>query len=511
MKTITRSLIPLAFACAAAQGCRGPAAAPRPVHAGRLVIAADPATGRPPFTFSPPDQALLDEIGHATFAYFWNAASPDTGMVPDRTGSEVVSAAGVGFQLASLCVGARRGWVPRRDAEARALLILRSLEAEPTNRKAGLFFHFLSPRDASPRRVGGEHTVSTIDSAILFAGMLCAGQYFGGPTAEIADRLFADADWSFFLGDPDDAPPGRFVSLGWRPDDDADPTGAGSLIPYYWIDSGDEHRLVTFLAACAPDPAHRVDASVYWNLRRQIGWDEATGYVVWFPYSGALFTAFFAHCFINYAALGPDDPAAHGVPHRARVDWWENSRRTVALHRARAIANPLGLPTLGPDAWGLSACDGPEGYIVPGLYPEPVDMIGAEVWRDFADYQPEQDWGGGVVPPYAAGAALMFEPENALRALRRYRSLTDAAGRPGVWRGGAPGGAGFADAFTLDARGRVDWAAADLLAIDQGPLLLGIENARSGLLWDLFMGHPEVRAGIERLGVGERRSGRPPQ
>lgn len=508
MKTITRSTILCFAATIPAVGCGGPRTVHTPdplrVDANKLVIEPAPGTARPPFAFSSQDEALLDEIAHATFNYFWNAVTPETRMVYDRTGSDVVSAAGVGFQLATLPVGAERGWVSPDEAETRALTILHALDAAPTNRKAGLFYHFLNPHDASPRRVGAELTVSTVDSALLFAGMLAAGQYFGGESAEIADRLFADADWSFFLGSPDraGAPTGPFISLGWKPTSDADPTGDGELIPYYWIDSGDEHRLVTFLAVCAPNPDHRVDPQVYWNLRRRIGYHEGAGHMVWFPYSGSLFTAFFAHCFIDYAALGTDNPAEAGVTQRARVDWWENSRRTVLLHRDRALENLLGFPTLGPDAWGLSACDGPSGYIVPGLFPTSVEMIGATPNDDFSTYQPEQNWGGGVVATYAAGASIMFEPDLAVRALRNYRGLTTAAGEPGVWRGGPPDGLGLADAFTLDGEGTVAWSASDLLAIDQGPMLLGIENARSGLIWRLFMSSAAISGGIDRLGLG---------
>ncbi len=510
MKTLYQySIFCLSFASVVVSGCAGPKIADNPdplrVHAGQLVIDAAPGATKPPFAFHPDDDTLLEEIGHATFAYFWNSVCPQTGMVYDRSSSDTVSTAGVGFQLAALVIGAERGWVSREDAEDRTLKIVRALDAEPTNRKAGLFYHFINPGDATPRRLGAELTVSTIDSALLFSGLLAAGQYFGGETAQTADRLFADADWTFFLvtPEPDRMPDQRFISLGWKPLSDDEPTGTGKLIPYSWIDSGDEHRLVTFLAVCAPNPEHRVDPSVYWNLRRRIGWHEGIGHFVWLPYSGSLFTAFFAHCFINSATLGLDNPSAAGVEHRARVDWWENSRRTVLMHRAMAIANPHGFPTLGPDAWGLSACDGPTGYIVPGLFPERVEMIGAEPGKDYSTYEPEQKWDGGVVAPYAAGASIMFTPAQSLRALRNYRELRDPSGGLGVWQGGPPKGPGFADAFTLDEGGFVNWVATDHLAIDQGPMLVGIENARSGLIWQLFMGHGTVRAGLERLGLSE--------
>lgn len=488
-------------------GCSGPVTQEDPltVHADQVVIASDRATPRPPFRFSAENARLLDEIQEATFHFFWTAASPETGMVYDRTSSDVVSIAGVGFQLAALPIGVERGWITRAQGEARARQILEALEREPSNRKAGLFYHFINPHDASARRVGRELVVSTVDSALLFAGMLVAGEYFGGDLAADADRLFAAADWSFFLADPGGgAPETRFLSLGWKPLADDRPTGDGELLPYYWLDAGDEHRLTTLLGVAAPEPAHRVPPETYWSLRRQLGWHEGQGHIVWFPYSGALFTSFFAHLFIDYASLGTDNPSAHEQTHRAGVDWWENSRRTVHLHRDRAIANPEGWPTLGPDAWGFSAGDGPDGYLVSGQFPASVTMIGAEAGRDFSTYQARDNWGGGVIAPYAAGASIMFEPELAVAALRFARGVTGPDGAPGVWRAGPPDGWGFADAFRLGPDGTADWVAEDFVAISQGPLLLGIENARTGLISRLFMSHPGVKAGLDHLGLTHR-------
>lgn len=490
-------------------GCSGPdpVADPLVAHADRVVIAPARGTPRPPFRFSASDALLLDEIQEATFHFFWTAVSPETGMVYDRTSSDVISVAGVGFQLAALPIGVERGWITRDQGETRARQILDALEREPSNRKAGLFYHFINPHDASARRVGRELVVSTVDSALLFAGMLVAGQYFGGDIAADADRLFAAADWSFFLAEPGGGaspPSGRYLSLGWKPLADDRPTGDGELLPYYWLDAGDEHRLTTLLGVAAPEPAHRVPTETYWSLRRQLGWHEGQGHIVWFPYSGALFTAFFAHLFIDYAALGTDNPSAHGQTHRAGVDWWENSRRSVHLHRDRAIANPDGLPTLGPDAWGFSAGDGPDGYLVSGQFPTPVTMVGAEPGRDFSTFPAENNWGGGVIAPYAAGTSIMFEPQLAVAALRFARGVSGPGGSPGVWRAGPPNGWGFADAFRLGPDGRTDWVAEDFVAISQGPLLLGIENARTGLVSRLFMQHPAVRAGLDQLDLHPR-------
>ena len=468
------------------------------VDAGSVVIASPAGTPRPPFVFSESDDLLLDEIEHATFEYLWSAVSPETGMVYDRTSSDVISIAGVGFQLAALPIGVERGWIAKERAEERARLILSSLENAPSNRKAGLFYHFINPHDASARRVGRELVVSTVDSALLFSGMLVAGQYFGGDVQAMSDRMFAQANWSFFLAEPgDEAPPGEFLSLGWKPNSDDEPTGDGELLPYFWLDCGDEHRLATLLGVCALNPEFRVPTASYWSLRRQLGQHEGQGHIVWFPYSGALFTSFFAHLFIDYNAYGVDDPSAHGQSHRASVDWWENARRTVHLHRDRAIANPLGLPTLNEHAWGFSASDGPDGYLVSGQFPETVEMIDAMPNRDFADYQPTDHWGDGVIAPYSPGSTIMFEPGLAVDALRYARGLQGPNDEAGVWRGAW----GFADAYRVGADGRTDWVAEDFVAISQGPLLLAIENARSGLIWSLFHTNPAVADGVDRLGL----------
>ncbi len=470
----------------------------RRVHAERVTIEPARGTPRPPFAFSEQDDRFLDEVEHATFTYFMQAVSPETGMVYDRTSSDVISIAGVGFQLAALPIGVERGWTTREDAQARARLIIQSLMNEPSNRKNGLFYHFINPHDASARRVGRELVVSTVDSALLFSGMIVAGQYFGGDIKDDVDQLIAGADWSFFLGDPDAGMPDTpYLSLGWKPQSDADPTGAGELLPYYWIDSGDEHRLATLLGVCAPDPQHRIPSDIYWGLRRQLGWHDGQGEIVWFPYSGALFTSFFAHLFIDYSSLGTDHPSRHGVPQRASVDWWENSRRIVNMQRDRAIENPMGLPTLSADLWGFSASDGPDGYLVSGLFPERVEMLGALPERDFSSYEPRDHWGDGVVAPYAPGSAIMFEPDLAVQSLKTARDTPREPGIEPVWEPDW----GFRDAFRLDEHGKIDWVAEDYVAISQGPLILAIENARTGLIWELFMSYPPLQDGFTRLGL----------
>lgn len=467
-------------------------------------IVSPAGTPRPPFLghFSKADEDFLDDVQHAAFLYFWRTSDPATGFIPDRTTKpHVASVAGIGFQLSALPIGVERGWVTLNEARDRALLILQSLAARPEIRKAGFFQHFIDAHSAGLHTDTLEHVVSTIDSALLFSGLLTAGSYFGGDVRRAADSLFEHADFRFFLSGDDEPEAWKrgFVSLGWKPDSLDDAAGAGSVLPYYWIDSGCEHRLVAFLGACAPRESHRLSTHHYYSLRRTLGTDEAGGPMVWFPYSGALFVNQFSHCWVNYAAIGPDSPAAHGFApdRRARVDWWENSRRHTLMHRRKAVALSSQFPTFGPNAWGLSASDCPKGYCVPGLFPDPLPMPGARPLFDFAPDRPRDNPGDGTIAPYAAGTSIMFEPDLALAALRYARSLKTSDGQPLLWRDPAQGGYGFLDAYNLGAA----WVAEDYVAIDQGPLLLAIENARTGLIWRLFHQHPWVAAGAARLGL----------
>jgi hypothetical protein len=472
-----------------------------PQRAADVMIASPAGVKRPPFTFAAEDERLLDDVQRGAFWFLWNECSPTTGMVVDRSSVTFASAAGVGFQLSALPIGVERGWVTREQASQRAVQILTALEANPENRMGGLFYHFLTGADAGPVPTD---VVSTIDSALLFAGVLTAASYFGGEVRERGDRLFEQADWAFFVErKPRSHEPfmNGFISLGWQPDDYAKPTGSGKLKPYYWADCGDEHRLVTFLAAAAPKPEHRVDPTLYFKLRRPLGDYKGTGPMVYLPWSGALFTNFFAHCFMNYAAAGPDNPAAAGVERRPRVDWWENSRRAVALHRVKAEEASAKYPNLGPNAWGLTACDVPKGYGVPGVYPKALSFAEWKPGVDVAEWTPKDDFGDGTLGCYGAGCSVMFEPQAALAALRHYRGLKAKDGRPLVWREPSPDPTkdhyGFLDSFIR----AHDWVAKDYVAIDQGPLILAIENARTGRVWAWFHAHPWVRAGTERVGI----------
>ncbi len=496
-----RTIASVLVAASLSAGCAAhqPAAEQAPPDTTRIPsVLANSQTPRPPFHFSPEDQLFLEQVQHGAFNFLYHGAVPQTGMVPDRSSGSIVSVAGVGFQLAALCIGVEHAWITREQGQARALQILDVLARDAAIRHEGLFQHFLDGKTGGRHSDKGmEHVVSTTDTAWLFSGMLVASQYFAGDVQTKADEIFAQANWNAFLSGNEAKPHERgYISLGWR---SPEPARAGGMLPFYWADSGCEHRVVTFLAVCAPRDEFRIDPATYYKLRRPLGDYADIGPMVYLPFSGALFTAAFSHCFIDYAAMGPDDPTAFGFPSKPRVDWWENSRRLTRLHQVKCAENPKKLPTLGENAWGLTASDYPGGYQVPGLFPNPIAMPWAIPEFDYAVFFPREDYGDGTIAPYGAGSAIMFDPVRSLAALRHYRSLTGPDGQPLAWRDPASGGYGFLDAFRVGRTGETPWVDQDCLAIDQGPMLVAIENARTGLIWKLFHAHPYVKEGAARV------------
>lgn len=463
------------------------------------VVVAPPDASKPPYSFEPDDVAFLDDVQRGCLNYFLHEIDPFTGMVLDRTGLDVISVAGVGFQLTALSIADHRGWLDHAEAEARVHKILRSLHANSSNRERGLFYHYLRPGSAGRSPDGYEDVVSTVDTALLFAGLITASAHFGDDVACLADQLVADGDWSsFVLENPSDTTVRGFISLAWQ-DQGGDDFQDG-LLPFAWADAGDEQRLVTFLAAAAPVTQHRVNWDNYFRLRRTLGRDRDNNFVAWFPWSGALFTSFFSHMWIDYARQGTDDPASFDVPNRPGVDWWENSRRLAKYHRDLAIENPLNLPGIGQNVWGLSASDGQGGYLVPGLFPPIAAQQFGQIGIDHLRIEPADNWEDGTIAPYTAGSTIMFDPDPAIEALRQYRAFADDA--PGLWASPETGGYGFADSFRLGVGGSPVWVAPDRVAIDAGPLMIAIENARSTFVWDTFRSHPFIEAAWDRRDAG---------
>jgi hypothetical protein len=423
--------------------------------------------------FTPAQEAMLDEIQRGCFLYFWKDVGKPSCLAKDRHKGPVSSVAAVGFQLSSLPIGVERGWITRQEGEQRALQVLRCLMDGKDNQREGLYLHFVNLDTGGLSDTGYEVLVSTVDSALFIAGAIPAGEYFGGEVKDRVDRLVAGANWRFFATGPD----GR-LSMGWAPKDRKRMDGAGTFHRLHWRIASDEERITYFLAVGSPVPDHAVDPRVYMGLERVIKrWKDLPPHAV--SVQGTLFHYFFSHCWIDYRSLPADNPSAFGID-APRIDWFENSRRAVLTHRHRCLEQRGRFKTLTNRIWGLSACAGRDGYLVPEIQPNGID---------------KDNWYDGTVAPYAAGASIMFAPAEALDALQAMRALKDPDGRPFVWRDPADGGYGLVDCFNLDQ----GFASDDYVGIDHGPLLLGIENARTGRIWKLFMQSDTARRAVARL------------
>jgi len=461
---------------------QGPAAAQPSAATPERIVASPESLAAWRYEFSPADEELLDEIQRGCFNYFWREVGSPACLAKDKTSDTVCSVAAVGFQLSSLPIGVERGWITREEGHTRALTALRALTARKDNKKFGIYLHFVDENtggqpDYSRTKYRYELTASTIDHALLQAGAMTAAEYFGGDVATAAAPILEDANWLAMFDDQTGT-----MTMGWKASTDRGVAGLGAKSKAHWQWCSDEERLVDLLAVGAPE-GHAVEPAVYYHLRRIVKQhDEMPPYVV--SWNGSLFTYFFSHCWIDYRHLAADNPAKFGEAGPA-VDWFENSRRATLTHRVRCIEVSNKFPTLGENRWGLAPCSFREGYYVHEVRPNISDH---DVWY------------GGVLPPYAAASAIMFTPQESLAALREYRSLNGPDGKPLAWRDPADGGYGFVDSFRLDPPYGQD----DNLGIDQGPMLLAIENARTGLIWRLFMRHPAARRALERLELRAR-------
>jgi hypothetical protein len=453
---------------------------------------AAPATTAPIGTASPNDP-FLDTVQTRTFHWFWDNTDPRTGLTPDRWPARTFSSVGaIGFGLSSYIVGAERGYVSRAEAADRALATLKYLWQLPQGSGTtgvagyqGFFYHFLRFDDG----LRFEHVeLSSIDTALLLIGALSCEQYFDGSSGSepavraYADSLYRRANWQWFASPK---PPG--VAMGWHPETS---TGQGNEFagfnPYNWV-GYDEGMLLYVLALGSP--TFPIDSTA---------WDQWTSGYQWREYYGQahvnfppLFGHEYSHVWIDFRGIQDAFMRAHGI------DYFENTRRATYAQRSYAIENPNGWTGYGATVWGLTAADGAKD----------TTLVVDGRTRNFFTYRARGAAATGVeddgtLAPTAAGGSIPFAPEIALPALKemRRRYGSDLFGQYG-----------FVDAFNPTYRfgGRlpagkivpnVGWFDTDYLGIDQGPILLMIENYRTGLIWKLMRSSPYIRRGLERAG-----------
>jgi len=406
-----------------------------------------------PNTFSN-SNAFLDYLQQANFDYFWYAANPANGLIPDRsTAGSACSIASVGFGLTAIGIGIDHGWISRTQGVTRVMATLNTFLNGPQGPGTtgvigynGWFYHFLDMNTAL-RSPGSE--LSSIDTALLLSGILYCKQYFNGTNANetsirmMSDSIFNRVNWTWM------AQGSQAVAMGWQPTTGF--SGYGNWIGY---DEGMILYLLGLGTATNPLPA---SAWSYWTS----GYTWATYYGQSFVPFPPLFGHEYSHCWIDFRHI------ADAYMNSQSSTYFENSRRAALAQQSYCIANPLGWVGYGSNVWGLTASDDPSGYEAHGTPPALND--------------------DGTIAPTAAGGAIAFAPDISLPTLQYLYTN----GKNALW---TP--YGFIDAFNQS----VSWYDNAELGIDQGPIVIMIENYRTQRPWRLFMQNAEIQRGLAQAG-----------
>lgn len=415
----------------------------------------------------------LETLQRETFRYFVKEANPSNGLIADKTQPGAPSSiAAVGLALSSYPVGVTRGFMSRPDAVQRTLATLRFFDASVQGTEVdatgykGFYYHFLDMR--SGQRVW-TCELSTVDSAFLFAGMLTAAAFFLDDTddereiRDLADKLYRRADWQWAQNG------GVTVCQGWRPE--------SGFLSYRW--QGYDEAMFLYLLGLG-SPTYPLPAESYAAWTSSYEWRRIYGHEL--LYSGPLFTHQISHLWFDLRGLR--DEYMRGKD----SDYFENSRRATYVQQRYAIDNPRGFSDYRECCWGISASDGPG--------PDRIAIGGRQ--RVFFDYLARGVPDGpddGTIAPWAVVASLPFAPEIVLPTLDYFINHVDLKTEDRC---------GFKATFNPTHPDRSEnpfgWVSPWQYGLNQGPIVLMIENYRSGLPWRLMRSSPYVTCGLRRAG-----------
>ncbi|MBT0812411.1 Ig-like domain-containing protein [Litoribacter ruber] len=396
-----------------------------------------------------PDEELLTKVQEHTFRYFWDFAHENSGLARERnTSGNLVTIGGSGFGVMAIIVGVERNFITRNEAVERWEKIVDFLDA--ADRFYGVWPHWLNGNDGSVIPFStSDNGGDLVETAFMIQGLLTVQAYLDESQpreraiSEKITQLWREVEWDWYTRGGQDV-------LFWHYSPDQQ---WAMNLPI----QGYNECLITYVLAAA-SPTHSIEKSVYDN-----GWARSGNmvnggafYDIPLPlgedYGGPMF-------FSHYSFLGLDPRNLQDQ----YANYWEQSVNHTLINRAYCIDNPSGFVGYGENSWGLTASDNHLGY---------------------SAHSPRNDL--GVITPTAALSSFPYTPEESMEALKFfYYTLGDR-----LW-----GEYGFHDAFNPTE----EWYADSYLAIDQGPILLMIENHRTGLLWDLFMQNNEVRNGLNKL------------
>ncbi len=418
-------------------------------------------------------EAELELLQRESFSYFVHETNPANGLVIDKTAPDwPASIAATGFALAAYPVGVERGFMSRAAAVERALTTLRFFCNSPHGPEAdatgyqGLYYHFLDMRTG---RRAWQCELSTVDSAFLLAGALTAREYFDADTADeheigtLADALYRRANWRWAQNQ------GATLTHGWKPE--------SGFLRYRW--QGYDEALLLYILALG-SPTHPLSERSYAAWSSTYQWRHSYGCD--YLYAGSLFTHQLAHIWIDFRGIQDAFMRDKGI------DYFENSRRATYVQQQYAIDNPLKWKGYGRCCWGISASDGPG--------PDTIKVDGKK--RRFFGYLARGVPHGpddGTLAPFAVVASLPFAPEIVLPAIDYFvHELKLKAVNPYGFK------ATFNATYPGEAGSVFGWVAPWHYGLNQGPIVLMIENYRSALLWRLMRNCPYIANGLRQAG-----------
>jgi hypothetical protein len=427
--------------------------------------------GKIDYPLSSREVEMFDTIQYKTFLFFLHEHHPQKGIVKDRTATWApASIASTGFGIPAFAIGAERKWITREKAAEITLSILKffinSVQSADTNVTGykGFYYHFLRMNSGTRE---WKCELSSIDTGILMMGIIFARNYYNlDNDIENQIRLLAAAileriDWNF-MRMPDSGKFANTISMGWTPEK--------GLHDYGWAGYNEGLFLYVLAAGSGMEKA-------------ELSYQSWLNSYKWYtPYKGLSHVAFpplfghqFSQAFIDYRGI------ADAYMKEKGIDYFENSRRATYVQRRYAMDNPKGWIGYDSLCWGVTACDGPtEKY-----------NFGDKKFLGYAgrgtsgpDYNYFDD---GTIAPYASLSSLPFAPQIVLPTIK---SINQKYGKK-LW-----GKYGYYDSFNPTAK----WFNDDFIGIDEGPMLIMIENFRTGLVWNYVMKDPIIQKGLNRLG-----------
>ncbi len=415
----------------------------------------------------------LEKLQHDSFNYFLYETNPINGLVSDRDAADwPASIAATGLALASYPVAVEGGFMPHAAAVERTLATLRFFWNSPQGSESdatgyrGFYYHFL---DMQTGRRAWQSELSTVDSTFLLAGALTAGVYFNSDKSEeleirtLADAIYRRADWQWAQNQ------GATVTHGWKPED--------GFLKYRW--EGYDEALLLYILGLG-SPTHPLPESSYAAWASTYRWENFYGYE--YLFAGPLFTHQLSHIWIDFHGIQDASMRAKGI------DYFENSRRATIVQQQYAIDNPNKFAGYGKCCWGITASDGPG--------PATLKVNGIE--RQFYDYLGRGVPHGpddGTLAPWAVVASLPFAPEIVLPTLDywiNHVKLTEN----NLYGFKAT----FNPTYPKKLTNPSGWVSPWHYGLNQGPIVLMIENYRTGFLWRLMRGSPYIVSGLRRAG-----------